>query len=159
MQFWQASVFNEAAAQQFPHHLHFLPAKYFLHPYFCFHCNPPEVQTSNPHREGPQPAASLPFPAGRGSQGLTGSKHCPHLSCLDLMETLHRHPQLPSCSDKWAVLVPCQSRPSCVDVGSPFPRSCHSSIAGSARLACHGTCHVMLKPVTFEGQTEIQAET
>lgn len=68
-------------------------------------------------------------------------------------------PPAASCMDKWAVLVPCHSRPSCVDVESPFPRSYNSSIAGSTRLACHSTCHLTLKAETLEGQSEIQAET
>lgn len=101
---------------------------------------------------------ALPFTAGRGSQGLMGQSSV-HTWAAWTDGYTSQPSQLPSCMDKWAVLVPCQSRPSCVDVGSPFPRSCHSSIAGFPRLACHSTCHLTLKPETFEGQSEIQAET
>lgn len=95
MQLCQASVSNEAAARQFPCHLHFLPAKCFLHPYPYFHCNPSWgvcVQDKDPLREAPQLAKALVSTAGRGSQGLMDPKQCLHLGCLHLMDTLHSQP-------------------------------------------------------------------
>lgn len=43
--------------------------------------------------------------------------------------------------------------------GQPLSQILSLSKAGSTRLACHGTCHLTLKPEAFEGQSEIQAET
>lgn len=94
----------------------------------------------------PQPVMALPFTAGRGSAGLMGPKHCPHLSCLDLLDTLHRHLQLPSCMDKWAFL-PCQSRPSCVGVGSPFSQILFHSWLHKVGLPQHLSSHIKTRGI------------